>query len=120
MLEVPPSLFCSVTKSAFVLGLLMAYNYMHSIVDDAHLVLFGGCVLVGFILWNMWVRTVDPFLRPQDFTWGLLTSLSVVHPCREVGHVAMETSNTAALPAEDAKSDKDNSKTKAKQHLKHD
>lgn len=71
------SFLCSVTKSAFFLSFVLAYNHAHSLLDPAPLVLLGGCVLVSVRLWNLHVRTVDPFLSPQGMAWQLLTCLSV-------------------------------------------
>ena len=75
----------SVTKSAFLLSLMLAYNHTHSLLDPAPLVLLGGCVLVGVKLWSLQVRTVDPFVSPQGKVWQALTCLSVQHPHRDVG-----------------------------------
>ena len=55
------------------------------------MVLLGGCVLVGIKLWNLQVRSLDPFTVPQDFTWRALTWLCVTHPLREMEPVTIES-----------------------------
>lgn len=72
--------FSSTTKSALALGLLLAYNHTQSLLDPAPLVLLGGCVFVGFKLWNLRGRNVDPFLASQGLVWKVLTYFSMRHP----------------------------------------
>lgn len=108
----------SVTKSAFLFSLLLAYNHTHSLMDPALLVLLGGCVLVGMKLWSLQVRSIDPFMTPQGFAWQLLTCLSVTHPHREVGIMTKEKGGVN-VGSQNSESTREDSTTPEK-HLKHD
>ena len=115
--------FCfthSITKSAFTLGMLLAYNHMYLMFDPAHLVLLGGCVMVGFKLWILRVGNIDPFLIPQDFTWKVATSLSITHPHREVGIVAMGAKGVKEDIKESSTAHAQEKKSATVKHLKDD
>ncbi len=120
-------LFHSATKSSLALGLLLAYNHAHSLLDPAPLVLLGGCVFVGFRLWSLQVRTIDPFLTSQSLFWNVLTYLSVTHPQREVGGVAgsrdgggAEESECSSHSSTIAAEDRTEVDDESVRHLKHD
>ena len=76
-------LFYSATKSALFLSLLLTYNHAYSLIDPAPLVLLSGCIFVGFRLWSIRVRTIDPFLTSQTLLWNVLTRFSMTSQRRE-------------------------------------
>lgn len=134
-------LFYSTTKASLALGLLLACNHAYSLVDPAPLVLLGGCIMVGFKLWSIRVRSIDPFLTSQGFVWTLLTSFSVTPPHREVviassesrmtGKTSTSESRVTARTSKESQKSDDSStsssteavvdgKEKSSKHLKHD
>ena len=63
------------------------------------------------------MRSVDPFMTPQGYTWQLLTCLSVTHPHREVGIMAKEKER---VNVDVGSQDKKSAKECPEKHLKHD
>lgn len=104
---------CSVTKSAFTLGLLLAYNHTHPIIDHTYLVLAGGCVLVAMRRFHL--KTTDAFAVPQHWMWSSLTCLSAAHPMEDADPVTVETN-----VMDKGRMKTDGESEKIKEHLKAD
>ena len=73
-----PPLPFSITKAAITLGLVFAYCHTPgtTAVDYTHLLVLGGIFLSSVKIWTVLSRNIDPFSKPQQLIWGLLTSLA--------------------------------------------
>ncbi len=85
-LTVPSLHPLSITKAAFFLALLVAYNHSQSAnspaIDEAHLQLLAAILLTSVKFWSLLVGSVDPFSLPQQATWSAVTALSFPPPER--------------------------------------
>ena len=92
-----------ITKSSFVLAILIAFNHLYPATSHANIVLVGGCFLASLKVWNVIrSRSADPFVSLQNFSWLILTTFSVEHPDRESDYDAAErTDKEDATKTED-------------------